>query len=121
MLTIDSGKVPDEWKIIVAVPKEREFKKSNVRFYAKLTMSMRFYQTLTEKVLAECVYGYVPHQSMTLSEEEFTRKIITMNAPLSTNQGNYVFVVQWIFPPGAQISDSVSSMTSLGSWIKCLV
>lgn len=33
--------IPDPWRIMVAVPKEREFKRSNARFYGKMCFEMQ--------------------------------------------------------------------------------
>ncbi|CAH0730334.1 unnamed protein product, partial [Brenthis ino] len=65
---IDSGIIPLEWRVMVAVPKEREFKEEDAICYGKMTPEMRAYQVVTEKNLADIIFRYIKHQSMTLTE-----------------------------------------------------
>lgn len=72
---IKKGTIPHEWRVMVAVPKEREFKAKDARFFGKMTISMRLYQTVTEKNIADHIFKYIRHQSMTMNEEQLTRTI----------------------------------------------
>ncbi|KAK9877807.1 hypothetical protein WA026_019487 [Henosepilachna vigintioctopunctata] len=83
--TIDSGFLPDEWKVIVAVAKEREQKRDAARWYAKMTPEMRLYQTSTESNLAKEIFPYLPHQTMTLNEEQLLRLLLRMTSPKRTS------------------------------------
>lgn len=38
---IDQGIIPEEWRVMVAVPKEREFKETDARCFGKMTPEMR--------------------------------------------------------------------------------
>ncbi len=77
---IDRGEVPDSWKIIVAVQKEREFKQENARFFGKMTPELRLYQVVTEENIASNIFKYIKQQSMTMSEDELIRTILKLNA-----------------------------------------
>lgn len=90
--TIQDGSLPKEERVMVAVPKEREFKES-ARFYGKMTFSMRLFQVATEKNIADGIFPFVKHQSMTMSEEELTKTILRMNTPTLQLKGEpYVFI-----------------------------
>lgn len=56
---INSRRVSQGWKVIVAVAKEREHKRTNVRFYAKMAPKMRFYQIATEGNIADTIFRYI--------------------------------------------------------------
>ncbi|KAL0105524.1 hypothetical protein PUN28_016888 [Cardiocondyla obscurior] len=91
---ISKGDIPSEWRVMVAVPKEKEFKGTNARFYGKMTFEMRLFQTITEKNIAEGVFPYIKHQSMTMNEEQLLRTIQRMTTPSSLIIGDaYVFIV----------------------------
>lgn len=91
---LQSGNIPDEWRVMVAVPKEREFKFINARFYGKMCFEMRLYQTVTEKNIADHVFPFVKHQSMTMNEEQLTRMNLRINTPTIELEGEtYVFIV----------------------------
>lgn len=91
---IQANTIPDAWKVMVAVPKEREFKEKNACFYGKMCFEMRLYQTVTEKNIADHIFKYIKHQSMTMSEEQLTRTILRMNTPVLHLEGEtYVFIV----------------------------
>ncbi|QMP82162.1 RNA-dependent RNA polymerase [Hymenopteran orino-related virus OKIAV87] len=92
--TISTRQVPDQWKVIMTVAKEREFKPEKARFYAKMVPEMRLYQTATESNLAKHIFPHIKHQSMTMSEEQLTRTILKMNSPtLKMREETYVFIV----------------------------
>lgn len=76
---IDKGIIPQEWRVMVAVPKEREFKDTDARCFGKMTPEMRAYQVVTEKNLADIIFRYIKHQSMTLSEEQLTKSLNRMS------------------------------------------
>ncbi|CAG4938082.1 unnamed protein product [Parnassius apollo] len=73
---IDRGIIPEEWRIMVAVPKEREFKHTDARCFGKMTFEMRAYQVVTESITK-----YIKHQSTTLSEEQLTKTLNRMSCP----------------------------------------
>ncbi|QPB73978.1 RdRp [Hymenopteran orino-related virus OKIAV85] len=90
---LQKGDIPASWLVMVAVAKEREFKYLDARFFGKMCFEMRLYQTATEKNIAEAIFRYIKHQSMTLNEEQLTRTILRMNAPVSSCSGeSYVFI-----------------------------
>lgn len=78
---IDGGVVPSDWRVMVAVPKEREFKEDDARCYGKMTPEMRAYQVVTEKNIADVIFRYIKHQSMTLSEDQLLRTLFRMSHP----------------------------------------
>lgn len=78
---IDSGIIPSDWRVMVAVPKEREFKEKDARCFGKMTPEMRAYQVVTEKNIADIIFRYIKHQSMTLSEEQLTKTLNRMSCP----------------------------------------
>jgi hypothetical protein len=91
--TVSTGQIPENWRVMVAVPKEREFKRENARFYAKMCNEMRLYQTATEANIAEQVFPYIKQQSMTMSEEELLRTIIKLNSQRPNPDGvSHVFI-----------------------------
>ncbi|AWI42881.1 RNA-dependent RNA polymerase [Formica exsecta virus 4] len=91
---LQDGNLPFSWRVMVAVPKEREFKDEDARFYGKMCFEMRLYQTSTEKNIADGVFTYIKHQSMTMSEEQLIRTILRMNTPIIHLEGEtYVFIV----------------------------
>lgn len=51
-----------DWRVMVAVPKEREFKEDDARCYGKMTPEMRAYQVVTEKNIADVIFRYIKHQ-----------------------------------------------------------
>lgn len=78
---------------MVAVAKEREFKRTNARFFfGKMCFKMRLYQTVTEKNIADAVFRYVKHQSMTMNEETLTKIILRMNSPLKSEGESFIFI-----------------------------
>ncbi|UDL13960.1 MAG: RNA dependent RNA polymerase [Xiangshan Nyami-like virus] len=90
---LESGSIPQSWLVMVAVAKEREFKYKDARFFGKMCFEMRLYQTATEKNIADSVFRYIKHQSMTMNEEQLIRTIIRMNAPITAQAGEtYVFI-----------------------------
>lgn len=78
---IDSNVIPTDWRVMVAVPKEREFKETDARCYGKMTPEMRAYQVVTEKNIADIIFRYIKHQSMTLTEEQLTKTLNRMSYP----------------------------------------
>lgn len=86
--------MPQDWKIIIAVAKEREHKRTNARFYAKMTPEMRLYQIATEGNIADIVFRYIKEQSMTTGEEQLLRTITRMTSPhTDPTRARYKFVV----------------------------
>lgn len=91
---INTGRVPVDWKVIIAVAKEREHKRTNARFYAKMTPEMRLYQIATEGNIAEVIFHYIKEQSMTMGEEQLLRTITRMTSPhTDPTKAKYKFVV----------------------------
>lgn len=78
---IDTGLILSEWRVMIAVPKEREFKEVDARCFGKMTPEMRAYQVVTEKNLADVIFRYIKHQSMTLSEEQVTKTLNMTSCP----------------------------------------
>ncbi len=91
---IERGEVAESWKVIVAVPKEREFKRENVRFFGKMTPELRLYQVVTEENIASNIFKYIKQQSMTMSEDELIRTILKLNAHARKEDTlDFVFIV----------------------------
>lgn len=80
-MLINDGVIPSDWRVMVAVPKEREFKEVDARCYGKMVPEMRAYQVVTEKNLADIIFRYIKYQSMTLSEEQLTKTLNRMSSP----------------------------------------
>lgn len=92
--TIESGEVPENWKILVGVAKESEFKSRNARFYCKLVPEMRLYQTSSENNIAQTIFPYIKNQSMTMSEEQLGRRLIDISRPkTSVDCETYVAII----------------------------
>lgn len=85
--TIETGNVPESWKVSFGVAKEREFKSRNARFYCKLVPEMRLYQTSSENNMAKTIFPYVRNQSMTMSEEQLKRRLIDISRPKTSVAG----------------------------------
>ena len=83
---ISTGEIPQEWKIMVAVAKEREFKREKARFYGKLTQEMRMYQVATEANIADQIFPYIKQQSMKMAKEEYLRTIIKLTPQVVVQQ-----------------------------------
>ncbi|KAF5187638.1 Large structural protein [Thalictrum thalictroides] len=91
---INTGLVPQSWKVIVAVERERELKRTNARFYAKMTPEMRLYQIATEGNIADIIFHYIREKSMTMGEDQLL-KTVTRMASLHADpaKSKYKFVV----------------------------
>lgn len=72
------GEIPEDWKIIILHSKEREVK-IDPRLFAMMVLEMRIYFCVTEKNLAEKIFPYFPQQTMTLSEIELTKRLISLS------------------------------------------
>nr|WPR17567.1 MAG: RNA-dependent RNA polymerase [Beetle nyamivirus] len=91
---IERNVIPESWRIIVGVAKEREQKEVDARFFAKMTFEMRLYQTVTECNIADQIFPYVPQQSMTMREEKLLRVIHRMTTPHTPVHGvKHKFIV----------------------------
>ncbi|KAJ8729047.1 hypothetical protein PYW07_006743 [Mythimna separata] len=56
---IDKDIIPSEWRVMVTVPKEREFKENDARCFGKMSPEMRAYQVVTEKNIADTIFRYI--------------------------------------------------------------
>ncbi|CAG5000839.1 unnamed protein product [Parnassius apollo] len=81
---IDKGVIPSDWRIIVVVPKEREFKQFDARCFGKMTFEMRAYLVITELNIAETIFTNIKHQSMTLNKDK--------RHPTKTTRTSYKFL-----------------------------
>lgn len=113
--TIETGHIPDSWKIIVGVPKEREFKSKNARFYCKLTPQMRLYQTSSENNIAKTIFPYVKNQSMTMTEEQLRRRLIDISRPkITDDDSKYIAIIvdfsAWCTSFRAELANPVFKM-----------
>lgn len=91
---INAGTVPHVWKIIVAVANEREHKRKNARFYAKMTPEMRLYQRATKGNIADVIFRYIKEKSMTMGEEQLLRTITRVTSPhTDSTKARYKYVV----------------------------
>ena len=73
--------INQDWRVIVAVAKEREHKRTNARFYAKMTLEMRLYQIATEGNIADTIFKYIKEQYMTMGEEQLLRTNTRITSP----------------------------------------
>ncbi|KAJ2941434.1 hypothetical protein O0L34_g3646 [Tuta absoluta] len=89
--TISTGETPSDWKVCVGVPKEREMKKRKARFFGKLCLEMRLYQVATENNM-KTVFKYIPHQTMTKSEDSLMKHLIRMSEATPESEGSYIFI-----------------------------
>nr|WPV62312.1 MAG: RNA-dependent RNA polymerase [Wenzhou bat tapwovirus 1] len=78
---IEEGEVPEEWKAITLVAKERELKTA-ARFFAKNTYEVRLWQVATEKAIADLL-ELLPYQSMTMSNDRLQHRLINMSRGLN--------------------------------------
>lgn len=78
---IDRGIIPLKCRVMVAFPKERQFKEEDARCLGTMTPEMRAYQVVTEKNIADTIFRYIKHQSMTLSEEQLIKTLNRMSCP----------------------------------------
>lgn len=85
MEIISNKAIPLQWRIMIAVAKEREFKREGCRFYAKMVQEMRLYQVDTEANIPSKIFPYVKQQSMTMTEEEYMQTIIKLNSQKNTD------------------------------------
>ncbi|APG78764.1 RNA-dependent RNA polymerase [Wenzhou tapeworm virus 1] len=78
---IEEQRVPEEWKVITLVAKERELKEK-ARFFAKNTYEIRLWQVATEKAIAQ-ILEYLPYQSMTMGNDALQHRLIRMSRGLT--------------------------------------
>lgn len=88
---ISKGNIPGDWRVCVGVAKEREMKKKKARFFGKLCPEMRLYQVATENNIKN-IFKYIPHQTMTKSEDALMKHLIKMAETSETDEGDYVFI-----------------------------
>lgn len=89
--TVSRKEVPREWKVTVAVAKEREMKKRKARFFGKLVLEMRLFQVATENNIKH-VFKFIPHQNMTKSEDDLFKHLLKISETSSTEDGGAVFI-----------------------------
>ncbi|AEF56729.1 putative RNA dependent RNA polymerase [Socyvirus heteroderae] len=70
----ETGSLLKEDLVIVLNFKERELKREG-RLFAKATFPARLYQAGTERAVGNDILGYLPYQSMTLSEAQLTNRL----------------------------------------------
>jgi hypothetical protein len=100
---IEQGALADKEKVMVAIAKEREFKKFDARCFAKMTFNMRLYQTATESNIAESIFPLIKYQSMTMDEVTLLKTISQMCETQMFNRNNrFVFITvdfsKWCSP-----------------------
>ena len=94
MELISNKAIPLEWRIMIAVAKEREFKREGCRFYAKMVQEMRLYQVATGANIARQIFPYVKQHSMTMSEEEYMQTIIKLDSQKNTDSDHsHTFII----------------------------
>lgn len=80
-------------KCLTAVFKEKEPPKiSKARGYCKLTYPMRLFQVATEKNIADALFPYVKHQSMTMDEQTLVNTLCRLTAPFSRGEVRCLFL-----------------------------
>ena len=84
--------LPVEDKCLTAVFKEKEPKIEKARGYCKLTYDMRLFQVSSEKNIADALFPYVTHQSMTMTEQTLVNTICRLTAPFSHGDIRYLFL-----------------------------
>lgn len=75
----------------VGVAKRRDMRKRRARFFMKLCLEMRLYQVATENNIKK-VFKFIPHQTMTKSEDNFMKHLIKMSETSDSEEGSYVFM-----------------------------
>lgn len=75
--TIQSGVIPKKWLVVALHSKERELKEK-ARLFAMMCIEMRLYFAMTEKNLAENIFPYIPYQTMTWSDSELMKVLLSM-------------------------------------------
>ncbi|QMP82314.1 RNA-dependent RNA polymerase [Coleopteran arli-related virus OKIAV107] len=88
---IMNREVPDQWKIILVHSKEREIK-IEPRLFAMFVLEMRIYYCITEANISNTIFRYFPQQTMTLSENELTKRLYSMANDDSTDLTLPVFM-----------------------------
>ena len=83
---VETGMVP---QCLTAVFKEKEPKITKARGYFKLTIPMRLFQVATEKNIADSLFPYVKHQSMTMDEQTLVNTLCLLTAK-SSQRGDKV-------------------------------
>lgn len=71
--TIQEKKVPDSWKIILVHSKKTNMK-LKPRLFAMFVLEVRLYFGITETNISNTIFKYFPQQTMTLSENEVTKR-----------------------------------------------
>lgn len=90
---VSTGCIPESELFIEAVPKEKELQREKARFFAKLTYRVRVYQTATESNIATNILSLFNNQSVTMSEDELTHIIASMNSVLADAANpKYLFI-----------------------------
>lgn len=88
---VSRGEVPKEWKATVGVAKEKEMKKSKARFFGKLVLETRLFQVATENNIKH-VFKFIPHQTMTKSEDVLFKQLLKISETSSTEEGGAVLM-----------------------------
>ena len=89
---VENDTVPYEAKWLTVVLKGKEPKIEKARGYCKLTYDMRLFQVSTEKNIADALFPYVTHQSMTMTEQTPVNTICRITAPFSQGDRRYIFL-----------------------------
>ncbi|QMP82292.1 RNA-dependent RNA polymerase [Strepsipteran arli-related virus OKIAV104] len=76
--TVMNRKVQKQDKIILLHSKERE-QKDAPRLFAMMTLDMRLWSCALESNISEQVFPYYPQQTMTLSESELTKRLLSIS------------------------------------------
>lgn len=113
---IDEVSIPESELIIEAVPKEKELQREKARFFAKLTYRMRIYQTATESNIATKILSLFDNQSMTMSEDELTHKIASMDSVLADAASPNTY----LYPSTIKIGVSLCPLTAQPQHLKSL-
>lgn len=100
----------------MAVPKEREFKETDARCFGKMTPEMRAYQVGTEKNVADVIFRYIKHQSMTLTEEQLTKTLNRMSCPGERHDYNHHRFFLLVHPFSGRVVGSPIFLLGLIVW-----
>ncbi|AGN91191.1 L [Farmington virus] len=79
---IDAHGFREEDKLIGLTPKERELKLTP-RMFSLMTFKFRTYQVLTESMVADEILPHFPQITMTMSNHELTKRLISRTRPQS--------------------------------------
>ncbi|QPL15365.1 RNA-dependent RNA polymerase, partial [Hymenopteran arli-related virus OKIAV100] len=89
---IRTRSVPLDWLIVLIHAKERELK-LKPRMFALLTLYIRLYFGITEKNIKDHLFKFYPQQTMTLSGNELTKRLLGFSKSHPSSDYSIVYVM----------------------------